>query len=255
MLKDRLGNGELVFGTMLKQVCNNSFSKILELAGFDYTVVDMEHGTYSIRETAGILQHLWNTSVTGIVRIPKLQYHFVARAIDVGAKGVWVPHVDTPEEARDLVKFAKHPPDGQRGAAVPYFRKKQFRECGDGANYLEEVNDEILLIVQIESDKAVGNIDEILSVDGIDVAMMGCADLSLDVGQPWLRQHSEVKKRIHKVLTSCQEHGIYFGNHLSNLEELKYWIDQGMQMVTYSNEVSMLTKEAQRALSELKVTE
>ncbi len=118
-IKKKLKNGEPVFGTMIKEAKSINISELLEIAGFDYFVIDMEHASYDMSDIAGILQYARKTEVTGVVRIPRLDYAYVAKALDMGAEGIWVPHLDTPEEAKDLVRFGKYPPEGIRGAAIP----------------------------------------------------------------------------------------------------------------------------------------
>jgi 2-dehydro-3-deoxyglucarate aldolase/4-hydroxy-2-oxoheptanedioate aldolase len=251
-VKKKLKNGELVFGTMLKEARNVDIADILELAGFDYFVIDMEHAFYDMSSITPILQYARKTEITSVVRIPRLDYAYVAKALDMGAEGIWVPHLDTPEEARQLASFGKYPPEGSRGAAVPPFRAKENKEFKNPADYFQYVNDETLLIAQMESRVAIGNVEAITAIPGIDVAMMGTQDLCLDMGLAGQLTHPDVRGAIQKVVDACKKNGRASGNHIANIDELRYWIGQGMRMITYSYETNLIIDRGRECLKALK---
>ena len=251
-IKKKLKNNEPVFGIMIKEARNINIAEILEIAGFDYFVIDMEHAFYDMSDITEILQFARKIDITGVVRIPRLDYAYVAKTLDMGAEGIWVPHLDTPQQAKDLVRFGKYPPEGIRGAAVPAFRVKERQEFKQAADYFRAVNDETLLIAQIEWREAIGNIEAITAVPGIDVAMMGTQDLSLDLGYPGQETHPEMKAAIQKVVDACKKNGKASGNHIANIDELRYWIGQGMRMITYSYETNLIMEKGRDVLKILK---
>jgi 4-hydroxy-2-oxoheptanedioate aldolase len=251
-IKKKLKNNEPVFGIMIKEARNIGIAEILEIAGFDYFVIDMEHAFYDMSNITEILQFARKIDITGVVRIPRLDYAYVAKTLDMGAEGIWVPHLDTAQQAKDLVRFGKSPPEGIRGAAVPAFRLKERQEFKAAADYFRAVNDETLLIAQIEGREAIGNIGAITAVPGIDVAMMGTQDLSLDLGYPGQETHPEMKAAIQKVVDACKKNGKASGNHIANIDELRYWIGQGMRMITYSYETNLIMEKGRDVLKALK---
>lgn len=251
-IKKKLKNNEPVFGIMIKEARNANIAEILEIAGFDYFVIDMEHAFYDMSDITEILQFARKIDITGVVRIPRLDYAYVAKALDMGAEGIWVPHLDTAQQAKDLVRFGKYPPEGIRGAAVPAFRLKDRQEFKQAADYFRYANDETLLIAQIEGREAIGNIEAITAVTGIDVAMMGTQDLSLDLGYPGQETHPEMKAAIQKVVDACRKNGKASGNHIANIDELRYWIGQGMRMITYSYESNLIIEKGREVLKTLK---
>jgi 2-dehydro-3-deoxyglucarate aldolase/4-hydroxy-2-oxoheptanedioate aldolase len=251
-VKRKLKNGEKVFGTMIKEARNINIAEILEIAGFDYFVIDMEHAAYDMATIAPILEFARKTGITGVVRIPRLDYAYVAKALDMGAEGIWVPHLDTVEEAKELVRFGKYPPEGKRGAAVPIFRQKERQEFKQAADFFRAVNEETLLIAQMESAEAIGNVEAITAVPGIDVAMMGTQDLSLDMGYPGQGNHPEMRAAVQKVVDACRKNGKASGNHIPGIDDLRYWIGQGMQMITWSYETNMIIDRGREALRALK---
>lgn len=251
-IKQKLKNGEAVYGIMIKEARNVNIAEILEIAGYDYFVIDMEHAYYDMSDIADILQYARKTDVTAVVRIPRLDYAYVAKTLDMGAEGIWVPHLDTVEEARNLVAFGKYPPEGKRGAAVPVFRQKERQEFKQAADYFRAVNEETLLIAQIESREAIGNVEAITAVAGIDVAMMGTQDLSLDMGLPGQGSHPEVKAAIQRVVDACRKNGKASGNHIPGIDELRYWTGQGMRMITHSYETNLIIERGREVLKALK---
>jgi 2-keto-3-deoxy-L-rhamnonate aldolase RhmA len=251
-IKKKLKNNEPVFGLMIKEARNVNIAEILEIAGYDYFVIDMEHAFYDMSDIADILQFARKTDITAVVRIPRLDYAYVAKTLDMGAEGIWVPHLDTVEEARQLVSFGKYPPEGRRGAAVPVFRQKERAEFKQAADYFRAVNDETLLIAQIESREAIGNVEAITAVEGIDVAMMGTQDLSLDMGYPGQESHPEMKAAVQKVVDACRKNGKASGNHIPGIDALRYWMGQGMRMITHSYETNLIIEKGRDVLKALK---
>ncbi|MHB8769453.1 MAG: HpcH/HpaI aldolase family protein [Syntrophales bacterium] len=251
-IKQKLKSGEAVYGIMIKEARNINIAEILEIAGYDYFVIDMEHASYDMSGIADILQYARKTEVTAVVRIPRLDYAYVAKTLDMGAEGIWVPHLDTVEEARNLVAFGKYPPEGKRGAAVPLFRQKERQEFKQAADYFRAVNEETLLIAQIESREAIANVEAITAVEGIDVAMMGTQDLSLDMGFPGQGSHPEVRAAIQRVVDACRKNGKASGNHIPGIDELRSWIGQGMRMITHSYETNLIIEKGREVLKALK---
>ena len=251
-IKQRMKQGEPVFGIMIREARNVTIADLLELAGFDYFVVDMEHSFYDMATIADILQYARKTGISSVVRIPRLDYAYIAKALDMGAEGIWVPHVDTPEQARDIVRFGKYPPEGARGASVPIFRTRERQEFKQSADYYQAVNDQTLLIAQMESREAIANVEAITAIEGIDVAMMGSQDLSLDMALPGQLTHPAVKGAVQRVVDACRKNGKASGNHVASIDELRYWKGQGMQMITYGHETTLIIDRGQECLKALK---
>ncbi len=123
-VKAKLKNGQFGFGTMIKETLNLGIVDVLEIPGFDYFVIDMEHARYDMETIADILQYTRKSDITGVVRIPRLDYAYVAKALDMGAEGIWVPHVDTADEAGQLVSFGNTRPRASGARPCPSFALK-----------------------------------------------------------------------------------------------------------------------------------
>jgi 2-keto-3-deoxy-L-rhamnonate aldolase RhmA len=253
-IKKRLKAGERVFGTMIKEARNVNIAEILEIAGFDFFVIDMEHGYFDMSDIAPILLFARKTDITAVVRIPCLEYACVAKALDMGAEGIWVPRLETAEEAKALVSYGKYPPEGRRGAAVPVFRLRERQEFNQAAgyDYYRAVNEETLLIVQLESETAVRNACEITALPGIDAAVMGMQNLSLDLGYPGQENHPSMRAAVQQVVDACRMNGKASGNHTKDIGDLRYWIGQGMQMIAWSYETNLIIDRGRELLKQLK---
>lgn len=185
-------------------------AEILSYAGADCIMIDGEHGSMDI-ETAGRMVSLIRATDTApLLRVAWNEMSLVKRGLDTGAAGLMMPMVNTKEEAEKLVQFCKYPPVGVRGMGAS--RAVLFGSGSpDFADYYAKANDEVLVIAQIEHYKAVENIEEILSVAGIDIAFVGPGDLSMSMGLPGQMNHPDVQKSCRKVVEACQRHGVVPG--------------------------------------------
>jgi 2-keto-3-deoxy-L-rhamnonate aldolase RhmA len=191
-LKQRLRNGERVLGcwTMLG---HPHVVELLSLAGFDYLVLDQEHGLGDIATLSAQLHAMSATPTVGVVRVPWNDHVYLKRVLDAGAEAVLIPSIDTADEARAAVAACCYPPRGRRGTAAGSVRASSY---GMASDYVGTCDDNLLIACQIESARAVENIDAILAVPGIDLLFIGPFDLSATVGQMGNLGHPEVARLI-----------------------------------------------------------
>ncbi len=249
-VKRAIQRGEAVLGTMVTEVRTPAIAQFLAEAGFDFFFMDMEHGPYNIETVADIIRAARLAGICPLVRVPNPDYHLLCRPLDAGAQGLMVPRVETVEQVKHIVDAVKYPPVGCRGCSVLKGHSDYHPEpVGD---FIEWMNAETLVILQIERKQAIDNIDELLSVPGVDAAVMGPNDLSLSLGVPGQMDHPLLIEHIDKVIAACQRHGLVSGTHIGDLEALKGWIRKGMRLITYSSEVNFIIKTAQAAIQELR---
>lgn len=251
-LVKKLAAGELIVGTMLRDVLSISVVDALLSAGFDFFVLDMEHTGIDILTAAPLLWYGMARGLPGIVRVPALDKAYVGRVLDCGATGIWLPHLDTPEEAITLYHLSKYPPKGSRGVTLPW-PKRHIRETfpDDGA-FLAHEDENILLVGQIESKIGVKNIASILDSKTLDAVVLGPNDLSTDLGLPGLLEHEKVREAVDTVLQHALSRGIPVGIHLSDEKALKYWFSKGMTFIVYSYDLAMMVEQAKRAIRFIK---
>ena len=173
-------------------------------AGLDWLMLDLEHGMGSWE---GLLQQLIAVSghpIAPVVRLPFLRPEYFKRAFDMGAMGVMVPYVESAEQAADAVRFTRYPPRGIRGVAK-FNRGAEFG--GRFTEWLERSHEATLVIVQIESRKALDNLDAIAATEGVDVLFIGPLDLSVSLGIPQQFDHPDFRAAKAAVAAAARKHG------------------------------------------------
>jgi 2-keto-3-deoxy-L-rhamnonate aldolase RhmA len=249
-IRQRLQSGELVLGTILSEVRNPNVAHLLSQAGFEFFIIDNEHGAYSSETVCNMVAAARGAGIDAIVRIPEIRREAILKPLDAGAAGLLVPQVNTPEQAAEVVRHAKYPPWGQRGAALRRAHSRYGRV--DAAAYLEQANRDTLIVVQAESRQAIENIDAIASIDGIDCVFAGPFDLSVDLGIPGQVTHADEVAAIDAMMAGCRRHGKAAGILMFDAAMLHPWIDKGMRFVAYSSDVTLLADAAAKAVADLK---
>lgn len=177
-LKARLADGERLYGVFLLSF-SPVLAEIVGFAGYDFVVIDMEHGPGDTMAALPVLQALASTQTPAIIRIPDNDPVMAKKAMDLGPQGLMFPMIDGPKAAKRAVSYCRYPPKGIRGAAHSVVRASRY---GVNDNYLEEYEDEVLVMCQVESEEAVKKIEEIAMVEGVDCIQMGPTDLSASMG-------------------------------------------------------------------------
>ncbi|KAA8538154.1 hypothetical protein F0562_027762 [Nyssa sinensis] len=189
-LKARLKNGETLYGLFLLSF-SPTIAEIAGLAGYDFVVVDMEHGHGGISTALPCLHALAATRTPAVLRLPESCATWAKKALDLGPQGIMFPMIDGPKSARKAVSYCRFPPNGVRGSAHPVVRASNY---GIDEGYLSNIDDELLIMCQVESEDGVKKIEEIAAVDGVDCIQMGPLDLSASMGYLWDPGHKKVKE-------------------------------------------------------------
>jgi 4-hydroxy-2-oxoheptanedioate aldolase len=219
-------------------------------AGWDYVIVDTEHTEGDLSTLASQALVAKYEALSFLVRVPDKLYHQMARVLDIGAEGLILPRVDTREEVQRIIRSTKYYPLGERGASVST-AVTRFRPVG-AQEYMEWANREILIVIQIESQKAVDNIDELVSYEGVDAVMIGPMDLSQNMGIAGQLDHPLLEEAYEKVIAGCRRHGVAPGIHLSNLDAVAKWVGRGMRFVTYQYDGKLLLDTCSTAVAKLR---
>ncbi len=229
----RLRSGQQQLATIISLPCPE-IAEIAAASGYDWLFIDAEHGPLSVRDVQAILQAAGQCPC--IVRIPTADPVWIAKALDVGAAGILVPQVSTPEQVRGIVEAAKYPPDGSRGVGVA-------RAQGYGAKlmeYLHEANRQTLVFIQAEHQDAVDNIDAIAQVPGLDGILVGPFDLSASLGVTGEVDHPRVQKAISKILQGCQTAGITPAIFAATPEQANIYAKDGFSMIAITTDTLAL---------------
>ncbi len=248
-LKQKLRKNKITLGCWLT-IANPLIPEILSPAGFDWLCVDLEHTSIDLNQLLNLIISIENQKMVPLVRVGENNPNLIKRVMDIGAHGVIVPNVNSAEEARQAVKSVKYPPSGSRGVGL--FRSqgygKKFKE------YLKWLENESLVIIQIENIKAIENIDEIFSTEGIDAFLIGPYDLSASMNKPGNFNDKEFKKNINKILNSSKKYKIPAGFHSvsSNPNEAIKSIKKNYKFLAFSLDSIILQDAAISAMNKIK---
>lgn len=211
--------------------------------GFDWLWIDMEHAPLELDHVQNILMAK-GSRCAGFVRIPINDEVWFKRVLDLGADGVIVPQVKTKEEAQRAVAACKYPPVGIRSAGLA--RAQGFGM--DFAEYIENANCKTSVLLQIEHADGVANVDEILSVTGIDAIIIGPYDLSGSFGKLGQIQDPEIVEAMDKVFAACKRHGVPIGIFTMHAELAKTYIQKGVQLVAIGADIHYMWSAAKASL-------
>jgi len=246
--KQLLAEGKPAIGTMI-QLPSAPVVEVLAQAGFDWLVIDSEHGPIDVESVHAMIRATSGTPVTPTVRIARNLDWLAKRVLDVGALGVMMPGVNNADEARAAVQSVRYPPQGNRGFG-PTFAGLRWNLAG--GDYARLANETVMAIVQIEHIDAVQRIDEILAVPGIDVALIGPYDLSGSMGLLGQVAHADVQGAIDRVLRAAQKAKVAAGIFAVSAGEVNRYIAQGFRAILVGVDVAFLAAGAQGILGQIK---
>jgi 2-keto-3-deoxy-L-rhamnonate aldolase RhmA len=235
-VKHRLAVGGTAIGTGLFEFATGGIIRIAVAAEADFLLIDTQHSGWTAETLRNVLATAGSESIALLVRVPILDQHLVGQALDLGAHGVMVPNVTSADEARRLVTYARYPPAGDRGASFGLARDG-YRPVPNLRARMDEADRETLLIALVESAAGIANLDEIASVDGIDVIWIGQFDLTLSMGIPGEVQDSRYQAAVAKVLAVCEARGKAAGIMATTAEEGSALLAAGFRCVSFANDV------------------
>jgi len=248
-LKQKLIDNKQTYGCWVT-LAHPLIPEVLAPAGFDWLVVDMEHSSIELNDLLPIIISIENNDMVPLVRVGENNANLIKRVMDAGAYGVIVSNINNAKEAIAAVNAVKYPPAGTRGVGLYRAQKygKKFNE------YLEWLENESVVIIQIENIKAVKNINEIFSVPGIDAFIIGPYDLSGSLYKPGDFDDEEVKKAVNVVLEAGKKHGIPAGFHSvsSDPQEAIMYKNKGFKFLGFSLDSIFLGDAAISAMRKLR---
>lgn len=242
--------GKPAFGTWITLCPHPRVVKILATSGFDFVIIEMEHTDFNM-ETVGLLSmYARECGLTPIVRPPgTLKPHDLTRPLDAGAQGLLLPSIETAEQFMEIVKGTRYYPIGSRpmnlrGPHTDYF-------AGDPKQMLAHLNSETMLIIMVESQKAIANLDAILKTGAVDCVMIGPDDLSQDLGIPAEMQNPILHAAYEKIFSICRANGVPYGLSAQSPEMAADWVAKGCTWIPYQNDAAMVLNAARAAVPKL----
>jgi 2,4-dihydroxyhept-2-ene-1,7-dioic acid aldolase len=237
-------------GHMIMEFGTRGIARILEAAGVDFVVIDMEHTGFDAERIADLMAWFAATSVAPFVRVPQGLYHFIARTMDAGALGVMVGNVETEEQAKSVVDAVKYAPLGKRGLGLGTAHNDYVPP--DPAAYLEYSNKNTTVICQIESTTGLANLHAIAATPGVDVLWVGHFDLTQSIGIPGRFSEPRFHEALRQVIDVAKRHGKLAAIQPGNLEQAEEWLRMGFHFMSWSTDISVYRTALQREVQELR---
>jgi 2-dehydro-3-deoxyglucarate aldolase len=250
-IKKKLKKGEPSIGSWMS-MAHTSIAEILAMAGYDWVVIETEHTAIDVSEVMRLIMAIEQRGSIPLVRLAWNDPIQAKAVLDSGAAGVIVPMINTKQDAELAVQMTKYPPIGFRGVGLA-------RAHGYGQNfkeYVDRANSDSLLILQIEHIDAANNIEEILSVPGIDGTFIGPYDLSMSLGVPGQLNHPDVVNAKKKVLEATLRKGLAAGIHFVHpdtaINDCKLAIEEGYRFIAVGTDILFLGDSARMLQSDIK---
>lgn len=246
--KAALKKDETLWGLWLG-LTNPNCAEIVATAGFDWLLIDGEHAPFELSDMQAHLQALAPYDVSPVVRIEEGRTALIKRVLDIGAQTILVPMVDTAVQARELVLDMNYPPLGRRGMGSALARAAKWNRI---PGYPKVTNEEVCLLIQVETVEAIQNIEEICAVDGIDGVFIGAVDLSASMGHVGNPDHPEVVSAIEHAIDVIKKSGKAAGFLSVNVDVAKRYVDQGVNFMAVGVDTLLLANAAQNLADKVK---
>lgn len=237
-LKSALTAGEVQYGIWLSSGSPH-LAEMAGHAGFDWCLIDGEHGPTAVTDLTGQLQALSATGASAVVRVPSANVWLIKQALDQGCQTVLVPMVDDAATAAQMARAMRYPPDGIRGMGASSARASFYGQITD---YAQTANAQICLLVQAESRAALDNIDEIAATSGVDGVFVGPADLSADMGYPGQPDHPEVIAAIDHIIARTRAAGKIAGIITFDAARVPAYLAQGVTFMGVCTDITLLNR-------------
>jgi 2-keto-3-deoxy-L-rhamnonate aldolase RhmA len=248
-LKRKMQRGEAVFGPFM--CCSHpSFIEIVGLTGFDFAIIDMEHGPLSVESAEDLCRAAHNANLDPIVRVRKNDAPQIQRALDIGSAGVQVPQIECKADAEATVRGAKYQPYGMRG--LSFFTRAGDYVIHGTQGITDRLNEEQIVIVHVEGRRGLDNLDEILTVPHIDVVFLGPYDLSQSFGIPGQVNDPRVVQGMEIATRKIRAAGKWAGTFAADVAGAKRWADVGVQYVSVNVDVGIFAKGCREIVQQLK---
>jgi 4-hydroxy-2-oxoheptanedioate aldolase len=244
-LRSRIRAGETLYGSFL-QLGSPVAAELVARAGFDWLIIDLEHGAGTETELLASLLAVSTTRTTALVRPQSAERIRIGRALDHGAHGLMIPRIDLPEQAREAISFMRFPPDGVRGLALST-RGAGLTERGH--TQVRDINEHLVGIIQIESPSAVEHADEIAAIDGVDVLFVGPADLSHSLGIPGQFDHPRYLAAVERTIAAAETHGKATGILLRDSTTLARHVELGFRFIGIGADLAFIADGARAVVA------
>ena len=253
-VKTKLAAGGAAFGTMAFEFFTPSLPQIVNAAGADFILYDMEHSGVGVETMKAQFAACRGIGLPAFVRVPATEYHFVARMLDAGALGIMVPMVETREQAERIVSFTRYPPRGRRGAAFGVAAHDDYLP-GSVTDKIAAANERTLVIALVETAVGIENVDAIAAVPGVDVVWLGHFDLTNFLGIPGEFTHPRYLRAVDDLVAACRRHGKAPGFMAADDAWARDYRARGFRALAYSIDVLLMQSALAKGIATLREDE
>lgn len=248
--QEKIAAGQVPVGHMIMEFGTRGIAQILDNADVDFVLIDTEHSPFSVSDLADLIAWFKATSIAPFVRIPQVEYHFIARTLDMGALGIMIPNVRTGAEARAIVDAAKYAPLGKRGVVMNHAHT-EYRSANP-PEFMAYSNRNTTIICQIESVEGLEHLDEIASTPGVDMLWVGHFDLTQSQGIPGQFDHPTFHAAMRQVVATAKQHGLTVGVQPANAAQAREWLGFGFNVLSYSYDHAVYTAAVRAGVAEMR---
>lgn len=248
VFKEAILDGQTLYGLWVALASPHA-AEVSAGSGFDWILIDAEHGPNDIPLIAAQLAAVARHAAHPVVRLPVGETWLIKQALDIGAQSLLIPMVETGEEALRLARACRYPPEGIRGMGAGLGRASDF---GRIADYVETANEQVCLIVQIESQLGIDNADAIVTTDGVDGVLIGPSDLAADMGHTGNPRHPDVMAAVDALIRKVVLLGKPAGIMTTDPTMIRLAREAGACFIAVGSDVGVLAKGAQSLLAEVK---
>jgi 2-dehydro-3-deoxyglucarate aldolase/4-hydroxy-2-oxoheptanedioate aldolase len=234
--RQKLKDGEVVYGQMVLELFTSGIGPMLAASSMDFVIFDMEHGRCDIGLLAEMIASCRGSNIVAMARVPDARVAPLSRVLDLGARGVMIPRVESREQMEDAVAELKYSPQGRRGVALGIAH--DLYRAGDGS-FFPAANEDTAVIALLETARAFEHLDEIVSVPGLDVAWMGHYDLTVSMGIPAQFDHPRFLNAMEALVAACRRHGVAPGFLPGTPTDAARWIRAGFRAISLGSDIGV----------------
>lgn len=249
-LKTLVKQSQMLVGMTTQHVIRPWLSKLWKHSGCDFIFVEYEHGFFNDADLADFVLSCRAEGLPVVAKVPECSRTYVAKLLDSGVTGIQLPWTETKEQIERLVSLVKFPPQGIR-AAAPGYGNSDYDSI-EGPKFVENANQETLILAHIETRRGVENIDSVLSNPQVDIAFVGMYDLSLSYGDAWNFTSPALAEGVETVIDSARRNNKVVGMYVPDAAAAERWLKKGVTFFETASEIDLISQGAQRTVREFR---